>query len=77
MESNGGRGKLGLQIDGCRPLVRGESCLSTWKQNMAYRISFGFKMLIKGSPCGELFYLLWNRIELVPLKNRGQEKEQL
>ena len=36
---------------------------------MAYRISFGFKMLIEGSPCGELFYLLWNLIELAPSKH--------
>jgi hypothetical protein len=55
------RQAFGVQIDGCRPLVRGENRLSTWKQNMAYRISFGFNKLIKGSPVGELFYLLQKR----------------
>ncbi len=44
-----------MQIDGCCPLVRGANRLSTWKQNMAYRISHGLKMLIKGSPVGGAF----------------------
>lgn len=47
-----------MQIDGCRPLVRGASRLSTWKQNMAYRISLGFKLLIKGSPFRRAFLLI-------------------
>ncbi|EMF46163.1 hypothetical protein B481_1876 [Planococcus halocryophilus Or1] len=47
-----------MQIDDCCPLVQGASRLSTWKQNMAYRISHGLKMLIKGSPVGELFFIL-------------------
>ncbi|ETP70657.1 hypothetical protein G159_00765 [Planococcus glaciei CHR43] len=51
------RQAFGMQIDGCRPLVRGASRLSTWKQNMAYRISLGFKLLSKALHSGELFYL--------------------
>lgn len=58
-----------MQIDGCCPLVRGADRLSTWKQNMAYRISHGLKMLIKGSPVGGAFLHIMKRTSWQVLLN--------
>lgn len=43
--------------------------MSTWKQNMAYRISHGLKMLIKGSPVGGAFLHIMKRTSWQVLLN--------